>query len=344
MLNFAWPWLLLLLPLPLLIRRLPPVEPRTAALKVPFLQRFDLSAAGSAATSRWQRPRGPLLVLVIIWLLLVLAASRPQWLDELVELPISGRDLMLAVDLSASMSMRDFEIGNRHVNRLEAIKTVANQFIDRREGDRLGLILFAQQAYLQVPLTFDHDTVKTLLNEAELGLAGRQTAIGDAIGMAVKQLRNIDAGDAAARVNERVLVLLTDGANTAGEIAPDVAAGIAARNGIRIFTVGVAGEPMLIQGVFGLEQVDPSAELDEELLVEIAETTGGRYFRARDTRELAQIYRAIDALAPIEQDPAQYRPRQELYPWPLAFAALFALGLFGWLNYGGRPALPEKPV
>jgi Ca-activated chloride channel family protein len=316
--EIAWPWMLLALPLPWLMRWLaPPAESaKGAALKVPFLR--ELSRPGRSA--RLVHRRWPLWVAFAAWGLLVAASARPQWLGDPVALPVSGRDLMLAVDLSRSMQEEDFVIQGQRVDRLTATKWVANDFIARREGDRIGLILFGEQAYLQTPLTFDRETVRALLNEAQIGLAGRATAIGDALGLAVKRLREKPDGD-------RVLVLITDGANTAGEVDPLQAAELAAREGLTVYTIGIGADEMIVRGLLGARRVNPSRDLDERTLTAIAEMTGGRYFRARDTAELAGIYRLLDQLEPVERDPAVFRPVAALYHWPLAAALLLA----GWI-------------
>lgn len=316
MIHFEWPWVALLLPLPILIRvLLRPVDlNQDAALRVPFLQEFRQQAS----TSRTSIDRQRLLLLAVLgWLFLVVAAMRPQWLGDFVEIPVSGRDLMLAVDLSGSMEERDFIIEDEQVDRLTATKWVAGQFIERRVGDRLGLILFGEQAYLQTPLTFDRETVKTLLYESAIGLAGQSTAIGDAIGLAVKRLRERDE-------QSRVLILLTDGANTAGAVEPLAAAELAAREGLKIYTIGIGADEMIVRSIFGSRRVNPSADLDEKTLRAIADKTGGRYFRARDTRELEQIYALLDELEPIEKDVQRFRPQAALYYWPLALALLIA--------------------
>jgi Ca-activated chloride channel family protein len=201
----------------------------------------------------------------------------------------------------------------------------------------VGLILFGSRAYLQTPLTFDTETTALLLDEAEIGLAGRETAIGDAVGLAVKRLRE----DAA---NERVLILLTDGANTSGEVDPLQATEFAAREGLTIYTVGVGADEMLIQDFFGQRLVNPSADLDEDTLRAIAERTGGAYFRARDAEALSQIYERLDELEPVESDQESVRPVDELFYWPLAIAlvvtllasALVLLPAVSGLSWGGR--------
>jgi Ca-activated chloride channel family protein len=310
--SFAHWWAFFALPLPLLVFALLPraTAVEGAALRVPF---YALAMRGretpSAATS------GLLLWLsLLIWLLLVIAAARPQWLGDPLPLPLAGRDLMLAVDISGSMVEEDMVIGARVTDRLTAVKAVAGDFIERREGDRIGLILFGQQAYLQTPLTFDRETARTLLFEAAIGLAGRETAIGDAIGLAVKRLRDQPA-------EQRVLILLTDGANTAGAIAPDKAAELAAAAGVRVYTIGIGADP---RGPFGMSL--GRNPIDEPSLRAIAEQTGGRYFRARDLRELQSIYALLDELEPVESEEQGFRPVAELFAWPLGLAlALSAL-------------------
>ncbi len=315
MIHFEWPWLACALPLPFLVRWLLPARTAVeqAALKVPFLDDFS----GVEAQSASQHRQWPLRLATLAWMLLVLACTRPQWLGDPIEQAVSGRDLMMAADLSGSMEVQDFFINKRPVDRLTAVKWVAGDFINRRVGDRIGLILFGTQAYLQAPLTFDRLTVMTLLNEAAIGLAGDNTAIGDAIGLAVKRLKNQPA-------DSRVLILLTDGANTAGEVAPLKAAELAAANHLKIYTIGIGADEMIVRSFFGNRKVNPSQDLDEKTMVKIAETTGGRYFRARNTEELNNIYMLLDKLEPVEKDKQFFRPRTDLYYWPLALALILA--------------------
>lgn len=315
--EWAWPWMFAALPLPWLARwLLPAARGRDgAALRVPFLDDFTGFDTGQATRGHFRPLR---LAAWLAWALAVTAAAQPTWVGEAVDLPVSGRDLMLAVDLSESMAREDFVINDRAVDRLTASKAVAGDFIERREGDRLGLILFGDRAYVQTPLTFDRPTVKTLLMEAVIGLAGRRTAIGDAIGLAVKRLKDNPE-------HQRVLILMTDGANTAGEIEPRRAAGLAADAGLTIYTIGIGADKMQQRSIFGmLRQVNPSSDLDEETLTAIAEQTGGRYFRARDTAELEEIYQLIDRLEPVERDSQSFRPTRALFHWPLGLAALLA--------------------
>lgn len=310
----AWPWLLLLAPLPWLLRLLLPTSQSgdLQALRVPW---FSAVAGGRAG---WMRRPWLAVIATLVWLLLVLAASRPQWIGEIESLPVTGRDLLLAVDISGSMDTQDMVLNKTAVNRLKVVKKVAGEFIQRRHGDRVGLILFGSRAYLQTPLTFDTETTAILLDESEIGLAGRETAIGDAIGLAVKRLRDDAASD-------RVLVLLTDGANTSGEVQPLQAAEFAARDGLTVYTVGVGADEMMVQDFFGTRVVNPSADLDEDTLRTIAEQTGGRYFRARDAKGLEKIYEILDELEPVESDVEIIRPVDELFYWPMGVAYVLAL-------------------
>lgn len=317
MIHFEWPWIAACLPLPFLIHYfLEPVENKNeAALRVPFLNEFSIN---NKSEHRVDIKHRLLWIAAISWCLLVLAGMRPQWLGDFIEIPVSGRDLMLAVDLSGSMEEEDFILKNQRVNRLTATKWVAGEFIDRRIGDRLGLILFGEQAYLQTPLTFDRVTVKTLLYESAIGLAGKSTAIGDAIGLAVKRLRKQDD-------QNKVLILLTDGANTAGAVKPLDAADLAAREDLKIYTIGIGADEMIVRSLFGSRRVNPSTDLDEKTLKAIADKTGGRYFRARDVEELERIYHLLDELEPVEKDVQRFRPQTALFYWPLAMALILMM-------------------
>ena len=319
--SLAWPWALLALPLPLLVRRFLP-EARglsEAGLRVPNLSSFETlrDRSDSEQLLNWR-----VWIAVLAWCLLVLAAARPERIGDELDVPVAGRNLMLAVDLSGSMDQKDFELAGRRVDRLTATKAVASDFIERREGDRIGLILFGERAYLQVPLTLDRDTVKILLLEAEIGLAGEKTAIGDAITLAVRRVheQKADAG-------EQVLVLLTDGANTAGEVQPLKAAELAQQVGLRIYTIGIGAETMDVSSlVGGRRAINPSADLDEATLTQIAQLTGGRYFRATDTASLQDIYALVDDLEPVEEPESGFRPVKSYYFWPLGIA-LSLIGL-----------------
>ena len=319
--SLAWPWMLLALPLPLLARALlaPVTESQEAGLKVPSFKGFAVLTNRSEVEQllNWR-----VWLAIIAWALLVLAAARPERIGDELDVPVSGRNLMLAVDLSGSMDAKDFELGNRRVDRLTATKAVASDFIERRKGDRIGLILFGERAYLQVPLTLDRETVNILLMEAFIGLAGEKTAIGDAITLAVKRIHDQEAvGD------EQILIVLTDGANTAGEIDPIKAAELAQQIGLRIYTIGIGAEQMMVSSITGGRRpVNPSADLDEETLTRIAAITGGQYFRAKDTAGLQDIYRLLDQMEPVVEPEAGFRPVKSLYYWPLGGA--FVLTVF----------------
>jgi Ca-activated chloride channel family protein len=322
MIDLANPWLLTLLPLPLLVWWcMPPVpESRGGALRVPFFA----DVAGPASATPVTR-RLIVTLMSVAWLLLVLAAARPRFVGEPLPVPTVGRDLMLALDISGSMAREDFSVSGQPVDRLTIVKAVANEFVLSREGDRLGLLLFGSRAYLQTPLTFDRQAVTDMLREAELGLAGEETALGDALGLAVKHLRDRPA-------EERVLVLLSDGANNAGVTEPLVAAQLAAESGVRVYTIGVGADRMVVDSMFGSRVVNPAEDLDERTLEQIAQLTGGAYFRAKDTQGLLDVYAQIDTLEPTEGDATVVRPTTEIFHWPLsgAFALAVAIAL-SWL-------------
>ncbi|MBN1379095.1 MAG: VWA domain-containing protein [Gammaproteobacteria bacterium] len=317
MIEFEWPWIFLLLPLPFLARRLLPrlKETQQAALRVPFLDDFSDQASTRQSTKQQSIM---LLAAFAIWILLLLAAARPQWVGAPIDLPVSGRDLMMAIDLSGSMETKDFVLNNKTIDRLTATKVVASDFIQRRQGDRIGLILFGDRAYVQTPLTFDRKTVTTLLLEAALGLAGQRTAIGDAIGLTVKRLQKNPE-------TQRVLILMTDGASNAGEIEPLTAADLAAKAHLKIYTIGIGADEIFRRSFFGMQRVNPSSDLDEKMLQAIANKTGGRYFRARNTEELEEIYAMLDKLEPVEQDAQSFRPTLALFYWPLGLALLITM-------------------
>ncbi|MEL0068603.1 MAG: VWA domain-containing protein [Gammaproteobacteria bacterium] len=318
MLEFLWWPVFLVIPLPLLLRlTLPETGAHQAhALRTPYFQQWLSMDKEAQDKSTFKYIRG--LLLILIWLLVVTATARPQYVGDAIDLPSSGRDLLLAVDISGSMEATDLELSGRKVSRLDVVKSVLDDFIDRREGDRIGLILFGEQAYLQTPLTFDRDTVRIMLNESAIGLAGAsRTAIGDGIGLAVKRLQQ-------RQVDSRVLILLTDGQNNTGAVSPLKAAELASQVGIKIYTIGVGAERMVVDSFFGKRTLNPSKDLDEDTLIAVAEATDGQYFRARNTQELEEIYAVLDAVEPVEDDPETFRPVKALFYWPLGLALLLA--------------------
>ena len=322
MIEWLWPLAFLLVPAPILVRWLIKAsKKKQPALTVPSLEGFSGLSTNESFSATLSTVK--LIILWLAWILLIAAVARPQWVGEMVSLPTTGRDLMLAIDISGSMATEDMQVNNDYVDRLSVVKTVISQFLDARKGDRVGLVLFGTNAYVQAPLTFDLKSVKKLMIEAPVGIAGGKTAIGDAIGLTVKRLRE-------RQNEEKVVILLTDGANNVGEIPPIKAAELASVDGIKIYTIGVGAEEMRVPSLFGSlagRTTNPSADLDEETLSKIAEATQGRYFRAKDTNTLAQIYELIDKLEPIEQEPETYRPFQVLYYWPLGISLCLFLSL-----------------
>ena len=310
MLSFVWPWFYLVLPLPFLYRKLR----RSANSESPYLEStilLSIAETQNRLVSSTSRRRLLILLLIIAWLSLVTAIARPVNIGDPVALPTTGRDILLAVNISGSMEREDMIINGRQVNRLYAVKSVVSEFVNTREGDRLGLILFGERAYLQTPLTFDTKTLQDLLIEAQIGFAGNGTAIGDAIGLSVKKLKERPDSN-------RVLILLTDGSNTAGVLSPSEASDIAKKAKVKIYTIGIGDGRQRNQGLFGQTLVNQNNDLDERTLTAIADLTGGKYFRARDPRELRSIYDQLNKLEPIDQDEELLRPITSLFHWPLA--------------------------
>jgi Ca-activated chloride channel family protein len=319
MFELQWPWLLALLPLPLVIILLPAQKKEDAALRVPFFA--QVKTLETKTNSFRSQKRAGALLLWLIWASLAFAAANPRWIGEPVSMPNSGRDLLIAVDISGSMKIEDMKFQGRAIRRLDAVKMVVGDFVKNRKSDRLGLVLFGTQAYLQAPLTYDRQTVNTLLQETEIGFAGDQTSIGDAIGLAIKRLR-------ARPDAQRVLIVLTDGANTAGELEPVKAAELAEKEHVKIYTIGFGADELVVDnGFFGSRVVNPSADLDEPTMRAIADKTGGQYFRARNLEELGDVHQMLNRLEPIESDEEKFRPIKSLFYYPLIAALLFS---FAW--------------
>ncbi|WP_231491596.1 VWA domain-containing protein [Microbulbifer sp. HZ11] len=310
-LMFSAPWALLLLPLPLLVWWLaPPHRERIAAIRVPFFQRISerlglIRGSGSVVRKRryWQWIIGTL-----VWLLLVAALARPELEGDAVTLQKPARDLILAVDISGSMDQQDFlSPAGERTQRLAGVKSVLAQFLGGREGERVALIVFGSKAFVQAPLTTDLDTVQELLQLTEVGMAGPHTALGDAIGLAIRQFETSD-------IQQRLLILLSDGSDTASRMSPINAAAIAAQQRVKILTVGV-GDP----------HGESDNRLDIDTMTAIATRTGGEFFFANDQQALARVYQQIDALAPKKVDSETFRPRQSLAYFPLALALTLAM-------------------
>jgi Ca-activated chloride channel family protein len=306
MFEFAWPFAFLLLPLPFLLRKFRKnhqvATVRTTALyHNPMVQSGNISQPARFSVWPW-----------LLWLCLCVALAHPKYYGEPIQLPNEGREIMLAVDLSTSMREQDMQYQGQYIDRLSVVKAVLNEFITARTGDRLGLILFADTAFLQTPLTRDLTTVAKMLDEAQIGLVGQATAIGDALGLAVKRFALKDDSN-------RILILLTDGQNTAGNLAPDEALILAKDAGIKVYTVGVGADSQ--SNFFGFQMQRGSA-LDESLLTDIARETGGQYFRATDVASLQRIYQMLDQLEPISDNSETVRPQTALFYIPLFIAVL----------------------
>lgn len=321
MFELAAPWVLLGLPLPFLIWFLVPraVLQLPCALKVPFYKAMLSIVDNKKTAFAGQAQIG---LFFVIWCLLVIAAAGPRWVGEPQALTREGRNIMLALDLSGSMELSDMLLNGRPVSRLAVVKRAAEEFVKARVGDRIGLILFGTRAYLQTPLTYDRQNVLLRLEDATVGLAGQTTSIGDAIGLAVKRLQDVPA-------QGRMIILLTDGANNSGMLLPLKAAELAKLDNIKIYTIGLGAEsdPRATGGLFF--NPNPSSDLDEETLQEVAKITGGRYFRATDMQSLQEIYESINQLETVSQDQATIRPQKDYYPWPLGLALLLLLYWLG---------------
>lgn len=319
MIQVAYPWVFIALFIPFIIYFFVPkaTTKNPQALKVPFFNELlssfaNIRSFGGSTNLSWLK-----YMVCLIWLLLVISGSGIQWLGKPLSLPQTGRDLLIAIDLSGSMQTPDMVINGDSKTRIDVVKQVASKFIGGRVGDRLGLILFGSQAYLQTPLTFDRKTVGQMLNDATVGIAGEQTAIGDAIGLAVKRLIEYPG-------TSKALILLTDGGNNSGVLAPVDAAKIAAREHIKIYTIGIGATKMKVQTMFGTQTVNPSSDLDIEGLKQIASITGGQFFRAEDGNSLEAVYAQINKLEPVKADSITIRPITPLYPWSLGLALVLS--------------------
>jgi len=319
MLQFSYPWVFLLLPLPAVIYLLAPAyrEPRPA-VRVPFMNRLfrvtgqkDADKAALVRRTRLQK-----FQLIASWIAIVAALARPVWMDQPMSRELPMRDLLVAVDLSGSMDTKDFtDAAGATTDRLTAARQVLDQFLTRREGDRVGLIFFGSSAYVQAPFTDDHDVVRELLDEAQVRMLGPRTVLGDAMGVAIRMFER-------SEVDERVLIVLTDGNDTGSLVPPIRAAEIARDNGVTVYPVAM-GDP----------KAAGEQALDEATLEAIAETTGGAYFHAGDRDELERIYQALDQLNPKQVETLTYRPERELYFWPAGFAILISLLFFGQAEF-----------
>lgn len=320
MISLSFPWALLLLPLPIVIwLAVPPYRDRMPSLRVPFFAQI-LEATGSKARfGSFIRSRTLLqrVSASLIWCLLVVAASKPEIIGEPVEIEKSARDLVIAIDISGSMDTVDFvSPDGQRKQRLAGVQHVVDQFISRRKGDRIALIVFGSKAFVQAPLTSDLATISHLLKQTDVGIAGPHTALGDAIGLAI---RTFEASD----IDQRLLILLSDGSDTGSRMSPVNAAQIARSRGIEIDTIAVG---------------DPSStgenKVDIDTLKAIAAQTSGNFFFAQDEASLHEVYQRIDELSPRAIKTLSYRPRQSLSHLPLGAAAACGVAMLAWLSFG----------
>lgn len=317
MFELAWPYALLAMPVPLLVWYFIPKAPvhLPAALKIPFFN--DISGQIQSSASGFIR-RSHLALLFMVWALIVIALAGPRWVGEPKPVEREGYNMMLALDLSGSMELTDMMVQGRPVSRLSIVKYAAEQFVKERKGDRMGLILFGSRAYLQTPLTYDHQNLLMRIEDATVGLAGKTTSIGDALGLAVKSMQDVPK-------KGRVIILLTDGANNSGVLSPEKSAMLAKEEGIKVYTIGLGAESdprALNQMLFNMSA---SVDLDEDSLQQVANLTGGRYYRAKDLSSLQQIYQRINQLEKVTQKEQTIRPQKDYYPWPLGTALIMLM-------------------
>lgn len=323
MFEFALPWVWVLVPLPWLARWfLPAAKKDSAALYLPQIRKIipGQKSIKSFSVMPWLLP-------TLVWCLLLAACARPVWVGEPVSYADEAREVMIALDLSGSMEMDDMYLNGRRVTRLEAAHGILADFIRRRHGDRIGLIVYADHAYVYAPVSSDLNSIAKLAEEAQIGLAGRRTALGDAIALSIKYFTEREAED-------QVVLMLTDGAINTGVINADQALQLARTHDIKIHTIGIGSDEHVVESIFGQRRVDPSTDMDETFLTQIAHATGGEYFRARNTEQMEEIYRIIDEIEPVQSDDKTFRPQKSLVHWPLAGALLLSLLMF----------LPWQPV
>lgn len=325
MIVFAYPWATVLLAAPFFIYYLlPPLKGMHGdALRVPFLN--DIAQINLLSGSLWGQKTGAktnifsYILLYIAWVFLCLAVARPQWVGEPIKTNNYGRDILLVTDISTSMLEPDFTYNNRRIDRLTAVKLAADNFIKQRTSDRIGLILFGTRAYLQAPITFDKQSVLDILWSTDAGMAGNSTAIGDAVGLALKTLSSI-----ATPNKDKTIILLTDGENNDGSLSMPEVLKLAKDENIKIYTIGVSGENQILNSFFGIK-LPQIKGLDEETLKLLAAETKGNYYRASDTNSLQQIYKEIDSLEPSIDEDQYIQERKDLFYYPLTVSLMIVL-------------------
>ena len=313
MFEFSYPWVLVLIVLPFVINKLPLYYiSKRSALRISFKEDIDAVSKEKMKTSGISRASlGQKLLLVLVYLLVVVALAKPQYIGEPLHKEIAQREVLVAVDLSGSMATKDFKDANgTAIDRLEAVKMVLKNFFKARKGEKIGLILFGNAAFVQAPFTQDLDALEHLLSELHIGMAGPQTALGDSIGLAVKMFQD-------SNVTDRMLIVMSDGDDTGSKVPPLTAAKLAAQNDVSIFPIAI-GDP----------KNAGEHPIDTDTLKEIAKTTGGKFYYAWDSEELVDIYKQIDKLKPKEVKEITHRPKFDLFSYFL-LATLFLL-----LGYG----------
>lgn len=323
MFAFDYPWIFLLLPLPWLLRALLPAQKtHQRAVRVPFGERIAQASGRKANADATSGPAQSLIIPCLLWLLVLSALARPQWIEPPITKEFPTRDLLLLVDLSASMKQKDFtnEAGQK-VDRLAAVKEVLGEFLERRDGDRVGLVVFGDAPYLQAPFSTDLDLSRRLLDECQVGMAGPRTAFGDAIGLGVNLFKESQAP-------AKTMIALTDGNDTKSQVPPIEAARIAAQRGIRIYTVAIGDATTVGED-----------KLDEQALRDVASATGGSYFFAADRKNLAEIYAELDRIETSKVKTFSHRPRRQLYYLPLAAGLLLSLAHTAYLLFSHRNAI-----
>lgn len=321
MTEFASPWLFILLPLPIIIRLLSKQSSGTGGTPIitPFFKDV-IKIKNASLFSGFNKKKLLKTLAALSWLFLVISVARPRWIGEPMPVEVEGREMLVAIDVSGSMRIADFVLNGNPIERMTVVREVAAQFIEKRCGDKIGLIFFGSRAYLLSPPSFDCQTVHGFMKDAEIGVAGTNTAIGDAIAMAIKYTKNIHG--------DKVLVLLTDGASNSGYVTPEDAAALAVDKGLKIYTIGVGSKDGGQANFLGLTINNSANEVDEETLKYIAKKTGGKFYLAKDTRGLRNIYDEIDKAEPITETNNTIRPVKELFYIPLLVSLALAFTVF----------------
>lgn len=331
MMGFAWPFMFAFLPLPFLVRRYFITSDIDAfdALKVPFYREVAAISGKKGVTRIADGKKVRLFLMFFIWILLIIAAARPEWTGPAQPILQKSRNMIVAVDLSDSMKRTDFEYKGQQLDRFQALRLAVYDFLSKRKGDRIGMVAFGTHSYEYVPLTLDLKTVKDMFSELETSFAGSLTAIGDALGLALKRIKDVPAKD-------KVIILMSDGESNTGTINIEQALKAAKDMQVRIYTIGIGAYEQKVKGLFGTQVINPSEGLDEDTLRRIADETGGKYYRAYNTEEFMKIYDDIDNLEPIVSAETFVRPVKELFYYPLAVALFLSVLAAFTFGRGGK--------